>query len=251
MSATAEAPSIQLDLDQVNRQLEDADALTILRWAADTFGPGLVMTSSFGAQAAVTLHLAVQVMPDMPVIAIDTGYLFPETYTFAEELTKKLKLNVKWFSANITSARQEALYGKMWDQGEEGYSRYHWLNKIEPMQRAIKELNVTAWIAGLRAGQTEHRAKLRTVELQNGIYKVHPILKWTTKDVHDYLTRNDLPYHPLYEQGYASIGDTHSSAPITADGNERAGRFKGLKQECGLHLPQTRDEDQSRQASGL
>lgn len=241
----------RVDLDAVNAEFADAHALDVIRWAAETFGKGLLTTSSFGAQSAVMLHLTSQVVPDMPIVVIDTGYLFPETYQFAEELTKRLNLNVKWYQPRMTPARVEAIYGKLWEQDAEAYERYHLIHKIEPMQRALHELNVTAWLAGLRANQTDHRAKLRTVELQDGIYKVHPILKWTTKDVHEYLKKHDLPYHPLYEKGYKSIGDTHSTTPITAEGGERAGRFHGLRQECGLHLPTTKDEEQSRQSSDL
>src|SRR5690606_23489534 len=108
-----------------------------------------------------------------------------------------------------------------------------------------------AWLAGLRKGQTEHRKHLRHVELQGDTYKVHPILTWTTKAVHEYLKRHDLPYHPLHEQGYASIGDWHSTRPVGAGEDERAGRFGGLKQECGLHLPKSPEENASREASGL
>jgi phosphoadenosine phosphosulfate reductase len=239
------------DLDRVNAQLADADAAAIVRWAADQFGQGLILTSSFGAQSAVMLHLATRVVPDIPVVLIDTGYLFPETYVFIEQLTQRLKLNLKVYQAPITPARQEALHGRLWEQGVEGLKKYHLINKIEPMQRALRELNVTAWLAGLQARQTDHRAALRTVEIQDGRYKVHPILRWTGKDVHEYLKAHDLPYHPLYEKGYPSIGDTHSTRPITAGEDERAGRFGGLKQECGLHLPTSAEEAASRDASGL
>lgn len=241
----------RLDLEQVNARLADADAAAIVRWAAERFGRGLILTSSFGAQSAVMLHLATRVVPDIPVVLIDTGYLFPETYQFIEQLTDRLKLNLKVYQPAMTPARQEALFGRLWDNGVEGLDKYHQINKIEPMQRALGELNVTAWLAGLQARQTDHRAALRTVEVQDGRYKVHPILRWSGRDVHEYLKAHDLPYHPLYEKGYASIGDTHSTRPIAAGEDERAGRFGGLKQECGLHLPTTAEESASRDASGL
>jgi phosphoadenosine phosphosulfate reductase len=244
-------PAAPLDLDKVNADLADADAAAIVRWAADSFGRGLILTSSFGAQSAVMLHLVTRVVPDIPVVLIDTGYLFPETYQFVEQLTDRLKLNLKVYQPAITPARQEALFGRLWENGVEGLKKYHQINKIEPMQRALRELNVTAWLAGLRARQTEHRAALRTVEIQDGRYKVHPILRWSGKDVYEYLKAHDLPHHPLYEKGYPSIGDTHSTRPITAGEDERAGRFSGLKQECGLHLPATAEESASRDASGL
>jgi len=244
---------ITMDLDQINQELAEAkaDATQVVQWASDTFVDGLVMTSSFGAQSAVMLHLVTQVVPDIPVILIDTGYLFPETYRFVEQMTKRLKLNLKVYVPQITAARMEALHGKLWDKDVEHLKQYHQYTKIEPLQRALRELKVTAWLAGLRGQQTDFRAGLRFVEKQNEQYKVHPILTWTTKDVHEYLKKHDLPYHPLYEQGYASIGDVHLTQPVTAGMSEREGRFRGLKQECGIHLPTTQDEAKSRDASGL
>lgn len=240
-----------LDLETLNRQQDDAQPDQIVRWAADTFGQGLVMSSSFGVQAAVMLHLVTRVVPDIPVVLIDTGYLFPETYSFVETLTDRLSLNLKVYQPLLSPARHEALHGKQWEQGQEGLIEYDRVRKVEPMQRALRELKATAWLAGLRRQQTEHRATLRTIIQQDGLYKIHPILRWTTKDVHEYLKQYDLPYHPLYEKGYRSIGDTHSTVSITDEMHERAGRFHGLKQECGLHLPASAEEDQSRESSGL
>lgn len=243
----------RFDLDALNAQLADRsrDAAAVTAWACETFGDGLVMTSSFGAQSAVMLHLVTRVTPDIPVILIDTGYLFPETYRFALDLAERLKLNLKVYRPAMTTGWLEAVHGKLWARDADGLKQYHQIVKVEPMQRALRELNVTAWLAGLRGQQTDHRSGLRLVEQQNELYKVHPILNWTTKDVHEYLKRHDLPYHPLYEKGYKSIGDVHSTLPITAGMDERAGRFGGLAQECGLHLPTSQDEEQSRESSGL
>ncbi len=241
----------QLDLNAINDQLTAADPTQIIRWAADRFGGQLVMSSSFGAQAAVTLHMAQQVVPQIPVIFVDTGYLFPETYLFVDQLTERLRLNLTVYQSQVSPARDEALHGKQWEQGPEGLAQYNQRRKIEPMQRALRELHAAAWLAGLRNEQTQHRSGLRVVEPQDGVYKIHPILRWTSKDVYDYLKKHDLPFHPLYEKGYRSIGDTHTTVPITAEMHERAGRFHGLKQECGLHLPATAEEDQSRECSGL
>ncbi len=241
-----------LDLETVNRQLDDVSAADIVAWAGQRFERGLVLTSSFGVQAAVMLHLVTQVLPDIPVIFIDTGYLHPETYRFADDLTQRLKLNLKVYQADVSPARMEALRGKLWElETREALIEYDTLRKVEPMQRALRELGATAWLAGLRQGQTDHRAKLRTIEKQGDIYKAHPILRWSGKEVHEYLKSHDLPYHPLRDQGYASIGDWHSTRPITAGEDERAGRFKGLKQECGLHLPATREENESRGSADL
>jgi phosphoadenosine phosphosulfate reductase len=251
--ALAQAPSAQasIDVDAANAELAAASATRVIEWARATFNAGLVMTSSFGAQSALLLHLVTQVVPEMPVIFIDTGYLFPETYRFADQLTERLKLNLHVYRPQYSAGWLEAKFGQLWEKGETGLNQYLQITKVEPMQRALSELNVTAWLAGLRAEQTEHRAQLRKVETQDGRYKIHPVLDWSTKDVHEYLTRHDLPYHPLYYQGYASIGDVHSTRPITAEQDEREGRFGGLRQECGLHLPSSDEENASRDGSGL
>ncbi len=238
-------------LDTINQDFEQATPQEIIKWAANQFGTGLAMTSSFGAQSAVLLHLATSILPDIPIIVLDTGYFFPETYRFIQQLQKQLKLNLKIFNPQITAARQEALYGQLWNQGVQGMTQYHQLNKIEPMQRALKTLNITAWMAGLRRQQTQHRAQLPHIINQNKICKIHPILKWNTKQINQYLSKHNLPYHPLVEQGYLSIGDTHSTSPITPGMDERDGRFKGLKQECGLHIPHSHAEKESRDSSAL
>lgn len=240
-----------LDLDRVNRELDHATPPKIIQWAVDTFGDQLVLSSSFGAQAAVMLHMVTRVAPGIPIVFVDTGYLFPETYQFAQALSQRLNLNLKIYQPRLSAAHHEAIHGRQWEQGPESLAQYNQVRKIEPMRRALGELAARAWLAGLRADQTEHRSGLRTVELQEGYYKIHPILKWAAKDVHAYLKTHDLPYHPLYEQGFRSIGDTHSTLPVTAGMHERAGRFHGLKQECGLHLPTSAEENQSRESSGL
>jgi phosphoadenosine phosphosulfate reductase len=239
------------DLDEVNATLEDAEPDEIVRWAYRTFGKGLVMSSSFGAESALMLHLVTRDAPDVPVIFLDTGYLFPETYQFAEELTQKLKLNLKVYGPRMTAARQEALYGRLWDGSEEDLAKYQQMNKVEPMDRALRELGATSWLAGLRRQQTEFRSQLRVVELSDGIYKVHPILRWTKDDVRRYMQAHDLPYHPLYAFGYRSIGDTHSTTPTTLGQDERDGRNLGQKRECGIHLPRTPEANASLKSSGL
>jgi phosphoadenosine phosphosulfate reductase len=234
--------------DAMNAELASASPERIVRWAADRFGDGLTLTTSFGVQSAVMLHLVTRVAPDIPVIFIDTGFHFLDTYQFADELTDRLKLNLKVYKAAESPSWFVARHGKLW---ETDLNRYDQLRKVEPMNRALDELGVTATLAGLRRQQTNHRAGLRPIEAQGGRFKVSPILDWQQRDIHAYLQEHDLPYHPLHEQGYASIGDWHSTLPITAGQDERAGRFQGLKQECGLHLPANEQEDASRFSSGL
>jgi phosphoadenosine phosphosulfate reductase len=233
--ATAEKVSPAVDLAAVNASLASASAEDRIAWAAREFPQKLVLSSSFGAQAAVMLSLATRVVPGIPVVLIDTGYLFPETYRFADELTAKLKLNLKVYRAAESPAWLEARHGRLWERGAGGLARYNRLVKVEPMQRALRERHARAWLAGLRRAQSTSREALDIVTLQDGRVKLHPIVDWSDRDVHRYLEKHGLPYHPLWDQGYVSIGDTHSTRPLTADLTPEQTRFFGLKRECGLH----------------
>jgi phosphoadenosine phosphosulfate reductase len=243
----------KLDLEAVNQQLANKEGIELVEWGLDVFGERLVLSTSLGIQAAVMLHLVTQVAPDIPIIWVDTGYLPIETYKFADELAKKLQLNLKVYQSPLSPARMEALHGKLWEKNDlEAFKLYDYIRKVEPMQRALKELNATAWLAGLRSDQTQHRQKLRKVDIQEGIYKIHPILNWHSRDIYNYLTAHNLPYHPFFDLGYVTVGDWHSSRPLTADDtDERDTRFNGLKQECGIHLPSTPEEEESLNSSSL
>jgi phosphoadenosine phosphosulfate reductase len=123
----------------------------------------------------------------------------------------------------------------LWEQGKEGIERYNQYNKVEPMRRALRELGARGWITGLRRQQSRSRANLGVLALQNDVVKIQPIIDWTDRQVFQYLTKHGLPYHPLWEKGYVSIGDTHTTRPLGAGMTEEETRFFGLKRECGLH----------------
>lgn len=228
--------SQQVDyLAEFNTQLEAMSAVQRVEWAAEHLPPKLVLSSSFGIQAVLTLHMVTQVVPNIPVILTDTGYLFPETYQFIEQLTDKLNLNLQVYRAQQSPAWQEALYGQLWTQGLDGIERYNQLNKVEPMERALHELQAQTWFSGLRREQSASRANLSVLGIGKGIFKVLPVIDWNNKQVYEYLTKYDLPYHPLWEQGYLSVGDTHTTRKWEEGMNEEDTRFFGLKRECGLH----------------
>ncbi len=244
---------LDLDIENVNQYLIDLESSEIINWAKDQFAEGLVLSTSFGIQSAVMLHLVTQIIPNIPVIWIDTGYLPKETYLFAEELTQKLQLNLKVYQSTLSPARMEAIHGKLWDKKDlDSLNLYDKIRKVEPMQRALKELKATAWLAGLRQHQTNFRQKLGYINKQGSQYKILPILSWDSRTIYQYLTKYDLPYHPLFDQGYVTVGDWHSSRPLSIDDdNERNTRFHGVKQECGLHLPLNDNEAQSLDSSQL
>lgn len=222
-------------LARINSELEVSSAEERVTWALDNLPQKFMLSSSFGVQAAVMLHLVTKQMPDIPVVLTDTGYLFPETYKFIDELTTKLNLNLKVYRSPMSSAWQEARHGYLWEQGLEGIETYNKLNKVEPMQQALQELQVQTWFAGLRRSQSDMRNALPVVQRLQQQFKVFPIIDWTNKDVHQYLKKHDLPYHPLWEQGYVSIGDWHTTRPLEAGMDEKDTRFNGMKRECGLH----------------
>lgn len=223
------------DLAEMNRELAVAPAEQRVAWVLKHFPGRVVLTSSFGAQSAVCLHMVTRQQPDIPVVLVDTGYLFPETYQFIDELSERLSLNLQIYRAELSAAWQEARYGKLWEQGLEGIERYNGLNKVEPMQRALRELEAAAWISGLRRQQAKSRQHLDVLLWRNGRCKVHPLIDWTDRDVYRYLSQHNLPYHPLWHQGYVSIGDTHTTRRLLDGMSEEETRFFGLKRECGLH----------------
>ncbi|XOV90718.1 MAG: phosphoadenylyl-sulfate reductase [Pseudomonadota bacterium] len=206
-----------------------------IRWLLEQDN-NVALASSFGIQAAVTLHMVTRLRPDIPVVLVDTGYLFPETYRFIDTLVDRLNLNLKVYRNPISPAWQEARYGERWAQDEAALDQYNFDNKVEPMERALAELGVSTWIAGIRREQSSTRAELKVLESVRGRRKLHPIIDWTNRDVHQYLKAHNLPYHPLWEQGYVSVGDIHSTRPLTADMTEEETRFGGVKRECGLHV---------------
>ncbi|MCW8335986.1 phosphoadenylyl-sulfate reductase [Vibrio sp. SCSIO 43135] len=235
-----------LRLAEINGELERLTAQQRVEWALNNLEGTHVVSSSFGIQAAVMLHLVTQVKPDIPVILTDTGYLFPETYRFIDQLSQQLTLNLKVYSSLDSPNWQEARYGKLWEQGIEGIEKYNKLNKVEPMRRALDELEVGTWFSGLRREQSDSRAHLPILSIQNGVFKFLPVIDWSNKDVHYYLEEHGLSYHPLREEGYLSVGDTHTTKKWEPGMTEQETRFFGLKRECGLH-----EDDGEQYGSGI
>lgn len=222
-------------LAEINTQLEKLSAQQRVQWVLEHLPAEFALSSSFGIQAAVSLHLVTRELPTIPVILTDTGYLFPETYQFIDSLTEKLNLNLKVYRAVQSPAWQEARYGKLWEQGVEGIERYNDMNKVEPMNRALQELEAQTWFAGLRREQSGSRAHLPVLAIQRGVFKILPIIDWDNQQIYQYLQQNGLSYHPLWEQGYLSVGDTHTTRKWEPGMAEEETRFFGLKRECGLH----------------
>ena len=130
----------------------------------------------------------------------------------------------------------EARHGKLWENGVDGISEYNALRKVEPMRRALTELGAHTWIAGLRRAQSTTRRHSNVLEVRDGRWKLHPLVDWSDRDIWQYMQQHGLPYHPLWEQGYVSIGDVHTTRALGEGMREEDTRFFGLKRECGLHF---------------
>ncbi len=235
--AANEAGSIAPDsLDELNALLDSQHAEQRVQWALRNGAPGFALSSSFGAQAAVMLHLVTQQQPDIPVILVDTGYLFPETYRFADELQERLQLNLQVFRPLVSRAWMEARHGRLWENGLVGIEQYNDLRKVEPMKRALKELGTSTWFTGLRRSQASSRSQTPILQARDGRLKVNPIIDWSDRDVWAYLKKHDLPYHPLWSEGYVSIGDFHTTSRWEPGMSAEDTRYFGIKRECGIHL---------------
>ncbi len=219
-----------------NEWLENQTAQTRIAWALENLPREHAVSSSFGIQSAVMLHMMTSVVPDIPVLLFDTGYLFPETYRFIDEMTERLNLNLRVFRSDVSPAWQEARFGQLWDQGEDGLKKYNTMNKVEPMQRAMTDVGAGTWYSGLRRSQADSRSERKVLEFQHGRVKFHPIVDWSNRDIHFYLKEHDLPYHPLWEEGYVSVGDTHTTRKFEDGMREEDTRFNGMGRECGLHI---------------
>ncbi len=213
--------------------LKTGDRLRLLH---QRYGSRLVATTSFGIQAAVMLHLIHEHAPEIPIVFIDTGFLFPETYRYADDLAKQLKLDLRTYQPTVTAARMQALWGNLWEHGKEGADKYGVLTKIEPLDRALKELGADVWISGVRRSHSKTRAERTFAEQQKKTLKVYPILDWADAQVSVYMHQNNLPPHPLAAEGYVTMGDWHSTSPAADGLDAEATRFNGEKYECGLHL---------------
>ena len=225
------------------QMLEGKPAESILRWAAGVV-PRFAVTSSFGADSAVLLHLLSQVAPQVPVIFLETGFHFDETITFRHELARDLGLTVLDVQPDLSVRQQAQRYGaELYRTDPDACCA---MRKTTPLRRALA--NFDGWATGVRRSQTPERATTPVVEARQhaGRYlvKVAPLATWTDDAVERYLDAHDLPRHPLVDQGYPSIGCWPCTKPVDDSSDPRAGRWAQFdgKTECGIHLA---DDDEA------
>jgi phosphoadenosine phosphosulfate reductase len=224
------------ELSVIDIEMKSLSAQERIAWAWERYDAGVVLSTSFGLQSSVMLNLTLQISKEIPVIFVDTGYLFPETYQYAQTLQKKLDFHPRIYSSPFTPSFQEVKFGKLWEQGKDEMKKYNFINKKEPMERALKELEATVWLSGLRRAQSSGREKRPFIENQGGVLKFYPILDWDDRKTYQYLPQNNLPYHPLEGMGYDSVGDHHSTQKVDPSKSAEDSRHGGHGRECGLHL---------------
>lgn len=206
-----------------------------LAWAFDTFGNEVAISSAFGAEGMVLIDMASRIRKDFRLFTIDTEFLFPETYDLIDRIEKRYEIKIERVFPLLSPEEQERTHGEaLWSRNADQCCN---LRKVEPLRRKLSELR--AWITSIRRVQTLFRKDASNVEWDEkfGLVKVNPIADWTTKQVWGYLHQNGVPYNPLHDKSYPSIGCTHCTRAIQPGEDPRAGRWAGTaKTECGLHI---------------
>jgi len=226
-----------MDLKEINAKLEDADPLEILHWALAAFPHQVGMTTSFQNSGIVLIHMLRGIAYGFPIFFIDTGFHFPETLEFKARLTREWNLNLHTIMPHLSRAKLDKAHGlRLYESDPDLCCR---LNKVAPLADLRKEIGLKNWISALRKDQSETRKDLLPVMSDGeGNLRIHPLASWTRERIWAYIRENGLSYHPLYDQGYTSIGCFPPSCTSKngLEGDERAGRWKGReKTECGLH----------------
>ena len=214
--------------------LDGAAPTATLSWAFEQFQNRLTIATGFGAEGVALIDMAVKLNPVIDVFFLDTGFLFPETYELRQRLEERYQIQIREFKTDITPAQQEQRFGpKLWSTNPDLCCR---LRKLEPLRDALQGRD--AWVTAIRQDQTIERSNARVVEwdYQWRLVKINPLVHWSKQQVWEYIEKNSVPFNPLHERGYPSIGCTHCTQPIREGDGERSGRWAGLaKKECGMH----------------
>lgn len=215
--------------DSINRKIESiSDQIQIFRNEGKTF----FASSSFQTHSLPMLHVLSKIAPEMPVYFIQTGFHFPETLKFRDQIAKEFAINVLNVESSVPKIQQRNGQGNFYFTSDPDYCCF--LNKVQPMQPLLQQFDV--WVNGVRADQNANRKRLNSIEhTPQGGMRYHPVLDWTKQEIWQYISVMELPHHPLDAQGYVSIGcDPCTMKPTMGD--EREGRWVGQKKtECGLH----------------
>jgi phosphoadenosine phosphosulfate reductase len=237
----------EYDLKKLNMQFRYARCEDILSWIIENIYPDAAMTSSFQASGVVLIDMIREIQSNFPIYFIDTGYHFPETLEFRDRLIHEWNLNVRTIKScqkdnNPKEENEEPLYKKDPDLCCR-------LNKVEPLKRLKKELNVSAWLSAVRRDQNSNRFSFDMfMHDKKGYIRIHPLIHWSRSKVWQYIYAKKLPFHPLYDRGYTSIGcfPPGCTTRSISENSPRNGRWSGIdKTECGLHLDLVREEEEA------
>ncbi|WP_455245416.1 phosphoadenylyl-sulfate reductase [Petrachloros mirabilis] len=209
----------------------------VLAAAIERYADKIVLACSFGAEDVVLVDMVHRIDPTVPLFYLDTDFLFPETYATRDRIIERYKLQsaqVLSVKSLLTPERQAEQYGDaLWTSNPD---RCCQLRKVEPLTRVLKGFD--AWITGIRRDQSPTRAHTKLIEWDDKfqLVKINPLAKWTWVDVWTYIKIHEVPYNPLHDRNYPSIGCTHCTKPVMPGEDPRSGRWQGsAKTECGLH----------------
>ena len=230
----AETMLAEEELTEVNESLAEATPTEILQWGIERYFPRLTMATAFGPEGCILIHLLAEVEPRVRVFNLDTGYQFPETLALRDQIAERYGIEVEMIRPDATVDAYERLHGGPLYVSNSDQCCYE--RKIVPLQRAL--VGYDSWITAIRADQSAHRAKAKAVgwDAKFGLMKINPLLSWTRRDVWAFIVANHVPYNPLHDRGYPSVGCWPCTQPVASGKDERDGRWAGqAKTECGLH----------------
>ena len=232
LSHTHETTDEEIKL--ISDELETAPPETVLRWAAEEFGPDVALATGFGAEGCVLVAMLSAISPGTRIFYLDTDLLFPETYSLRDQLEARYGVRFERRATRLSLVEQAAEHGeRLWERQPDLCCR---LRKVEPLKEMLAGLR--AWVTAIRRDQSTARANIRVVERDErfGLIKINPLAAWSTSDVWNYIAKYDVPYNLLHDHGYPSIGCAPCTTPVQIGEDGRAGRWRGTqKVECGLH----------------
>jgi phosphoadenosine phosphosulfate reductase len=223
------------EIARAHEQLETAAPQDVLRWAVQRFHPRLTMATAFGAEGCAIIHMLAEIEPAVRIFNLETGYQFPETLALRDRIRQRYGIDVELVRPELTVPEYEAEHGGPLYRIRPDQCCHD--RKVLPLRRAVAGYD--AWISAIRGDQTVHREAAGVVQwdAKFGLVKVNPLLRWTKRDVWKFIVEHDVPYNPLHDQGYPSIGCWPCTRAVQNGEDERAGRWAGsLKKECGLHV---------------
>lgn len=225
---------LEQQVAELQAHAERWDAPQLLRWGLSQFGSSLAVASSFGAEDVVLIDIASRIAK-FRIFTLDTDFLFPETYALIDEIESHYSVEVERTRPELTPEAQAAQYGPaLWASRPDACCQ---LRKVEPLKKKLADLS--AWVTGVRRDQAPTRANTRKLEwdAKFGLVKLNPLADWNGSQVWDYIRAHNVPYNPLHDRDYPSIGCTYCTRPVKPGEDPRAGRWSGFaKTECGLHI---------------